>query len=166
MSIRDIQSVYSSHLAKYISERGHEYNDAILVTKTKKKYPVYKVILAVRSDFFKCLFLSDEDHSTENEAGLEEFPLPTVSDEGLLPILHWLYHGEMDLESLVETVQEVLESAEFLGVSPVRSYPNFQTCNFQTYQFSNVPIFKQCNFQTCNFQTFFLNLFILSLTTP
>ena len=118
MSIRDIDSVYSSHLAKYISEKGHEYNDAILVTKTKKKYPVYKVILAVRSDFFKRLFLSDEDHKIENEAGLEEFPLPTVSDEGLLPILHWLYHGEMEIGSL-KTAQEVLETAEFLGVSSV-----------------------------------------------
>ena len=40
-----------------------------------------------------------------------------------------------------------------------RSYPNFQTCNFQTYQFSNVPNFKQCNFQTCNFQTFKKNIY-------
>ena len=89
-----------------------------MVTKTKKKYPVYKVILAVRSDFFKYRFLSDEDHKTENEAGLEEFPLPTVSDEGLLPILHWLYHGEMEIGSL-KIAQEVLETAEFLGVSAV-----------------------------------------------
>ena len=47
-----------------------------------------------------------------------------------------------------------------------RSYPNFQTCNFQTYQFSNVPNFKQCNIQTCNFQTFLKKLFFLSLTPP
>ena len=112
------EPVYSGQVAKFISENGHRFNDAILVSSTNTKYPVNKVVLAVRSDFFKRLLLSHEKSSTNSDKTLDEFPLPTVKDEGLLPILHWLYHGEMNLDN-VEMALIVLESAEFLGVLAV-----------------------------------------------
>ena len=112
MTQNDVKKI-SVRTAKFTSEKGHRYVDAVLVTSDNHKFPVSKIVLAVRSDFFKCLFLSKQTRDKTTE-----FTLRNISHQELEPILNWLYHGELQLDK-VETVLKVLESAEFLGVLEV-----------------------------------------------
>ena len=116
---------FSSEVAKFIAENAHKFYDAILVTSDNYRYPINKVVLAVRSDFFKCLFKNERNTCSGRHVHGKEYPdeisLPFISHKALKPILHWVYHNELKVRDL-ETVLLVLESAEFLrleGMSQV-----------------------------------------------
>ena len=107
---------FSSEVSQFISEKGHNFYDARLVTSDNQKYPINKVVLAVRSNFFKCLFKRDgTSNIASGKKHLEEFILPSISHQVLEPVLHWVYHNELKVNDL-KTVLMILESAEFLAL--------------------------------------------------
>ena len=107
---------FTSEVAKFISENAHKFYDATLVTSDNHKHQINKVVLAVRSNFFKCLFKNERnDRDVHGKEDPDEICLPSISHKALQPILHWVYHNELKVRDL-ETVLLVLESAEFLGL--------------------------------------------------
>ena len=78
---------FTSQVSTFISENGHKFYDAILVTSDKYEYGVNKVVLAARSDFFKVLFKKDGTNRSFRDKPLDKFVLPSICHQDLEPIL-------------------------------------------------------------------------------
>ena len=111
---------FTSQFASFISENGHKFYDAILVTSDKYEYGVNKVVLAVRSDFFKGLFKKDGTNRSFRDKPLDKFVLPLICQQDLEPILHWIYHDEFLIDD-VDAIVDVLKASEFLGLLDMSS---------------------------------------------
>ena len=74
---------FTSQVSTFISENGHEFYDAILVTSDKHEYGVNKVVLSVRSDFFKVLFKKDGTNRSFRDKPLDKCVLPSICHRDL-----------------------------------------------------------------------------------
>ena len=74
---------FTSQVAAFISENGHKFYDAILVTSDKHEYKVNKVVLAVRSDYFKALFKKDGTNTSFRDKPLDRHDLPYICQNDL-----------------------------------------------------------------------------------
>ena len=111
---------FTSQVSTFISENGHKFFDAILVTSDNHEHGVNKVVLAVRSDFFKSLFKKDGTNRSFRDKPLDKFVLPSICHRDLEAILHWIYHDEFLIND-VDAVVDVLKAAEFLGLLDLSS---------------------------------------------
>lgn len=80
----------------------------ILVGEKEKQFKAHKIILAIRSSFFKGVFYNEMIETKDSIV-----KLPTISEEIFPNILNYIYTGKIEPND----IQEILKIASFLGIT-------------------------------------------------
>ena len=99
-------------IADFLDEQGVIFSDAVIVCNDDFKINVNKIILAAHSSFFKKVFSSILEPQVKTE-----FHIPEITQDGLKPIIDWMYHKKIMLND--QNILPVLKDADFLGIMPV-----------------------------------------------
>ncbi|GLC53191.1 ubiquitin-specific protease ubp15 [Pleodorina starrii] len=84
-------------------------SDLTLIAAGGRSFPVHRVILAARCEFFKTMFVSD----VGDAAFARELPLPDADPDALALLLRYIYGGVLD-ECERDLLKPAVELADFL----------------------------------------------------
>ena len=105
-------SIFPSLLAELLVEQGDAFHDIFIIDQDGSKHSASRLVLAAHSDFFLALFTHSPKEQTTFDLSIVKRGSDTAT--GLGSVLHWMETGEVELEE--ESVLEVLQTAEYLGV--------------------------------------------------
>lgn len=102
--VEDIKQLYSSH----------EQSDFILKCN-RRKFPVHKLILAARSDYFAAMFRSGMKETNEGSAEIKDIE-PDILEQAL----NYMYSGSLCVISL-ETLRKIYAAADRFGIESLKT---------------------------------------------
>lgn len=105
-------SIFPSLLAELLVDQGDAFHDIFITDQDGGKHSASRLVLAAHSDFFLAMFAHAPQEQTEFDLSIVKLGSDTAA--GLGSVLRWMETGEVELEE--ESVLEVLQTAEYLGV--------------------------------------------------
>lgn len=112
----DIEHLYQLSGSLSLLYLNEEYSDITLVVEGQR-LPAHKVILAVRSEYFRALFYGGMKESKQTEVVLNDAPLASFK-----ALLKYVYSGHMSLSSMTEDV--ILDT---LGLAHLYGFEELET---------------------------------------
>lgn len=112
----DIEHLYQLSGSLTLLYLNEEYSDITLVVEGQR-LPAHKVILAVRSEYFRALFYGGMKESKQTEVVLNDAPIASFK-----ALLKYVYSGHMSLSSMSEDV--ILDT---LGLAHLYGFEELET---------------------------------------
>lgn len=121
-------------MAMFEDFRGFEHlYDARITTEDGREFPVHRVLLALRSEYFHNLFCNSPKEQTD-------LLVPEIQGPTLEVILNYIYTGKLNFTK--NNIRDILVAADFLGIEKLLNICKFLAITNLTTS-NSVPLFLE-----------------------